>query len=70
MRQNVLFKDDTETTWPHCVITVIFIAHAFVVVLIVWDHPVVLFHQMMAVMFLSQRVVSRIDRTQRTFGTQ
>ena len=37
-----LSKDDTKTTWSHCVIAAIFIAyHTFFVVVIVWDHLVV-----------------------------
>ena len=55
----------------HCMIAVVFIAyHAFFVVVIVWDHPLVLLLSVMALMFLSQHLVSRIDRPRRPFGAR
>ena len=69
MARVFLFKDDAEATWSHCVIAVIFIAyHEFLSSSSFEIIRLFLFHQMMSVMFLSQRLVSRVDRPRRPFG--
>ena len=58
-----------ETAWSHCMIAVVFIAYdAFIAIVILWIICLFFFHPMMAVMFLSQHLVSRIDRSQCLFG--
>ena len=54
--------------WSHCMIAVVFIAyHAFVVVVIVWDHPLVLLLSDDDSDVLGQRLVSKFDRSRRPF---